>query len=91
MREASVPAVPLPALSFGAGVVAAVGDGLEVLSTELAGGAVVTVVSVRREHAATEPASATAINATNKGLADLRCGPPAKLNFMIVSNSSSDK
>ena len=83
LREASAPAVPLPVVSLGSGVVAAVEDGLEVLSAELAGGVVDTLVSLRREHAATEPASATAISATSKGFAELRSGPLAKFDFII--------
>jgi hypothetical protein len=83
LREASVPAVPLPVVSLGRGVTAAVEDGLEVLSAELAGGVADTLLSLRREHAATEPASATAISATSKGFAELRCGRLAKFDFMI--------
>jgi len=71
------PAVPLPAVLAGGGVVAAV-EGLDVLSAELAGGVALTLVSVLREQAATEPASATAINATSKGFAELRL-----IGFMI--------
>jgi hypothetical protein len=84
LREASVPEVPLPTVSAGSGVVAAV-DGLELLSAELAGGVVDTLVSLRREHAATVPASATAISATSKGFAELRPErlAKAKFDFMI--------
>lgn len=73
-----VPAVPPPALSGEAGVAAAVEDGL---SAELAGGVVDTLVSLRREHAATEPANATAIRATSKGFTELL----ARFVFIIKS------
>jgi len=72
-----VPAVPPPALSGDGGVAAAVEDGL---SAELAGGVADILVS-RREHAATEPASATAIRATSKGFTELL----ARFVFMIKS------
>jgi hypothetical protein len=77
-----LPAVPLPVISLVLGVVAAVEDALE-LSTELAGGVVDTLVSLRREHAATEPASATAISATSIGFAELRSGRLTKIGFII--------
>jgi hypothetical protein len=73
-----VPAVPPPALSGEGGVAAAVEDGL---SAELAGGVADILVSLRREHAATEPASATAIRATSKGFTELL----ARFVFIIKS------
>jgi len=64
----AVPAVPLLALS---GVVAALDEEFDaLLSAELAGGvvgAVDTLVSLLREHAAIEPANATIISAATNG------------------------
>jgi len=75
-EEDDEPAVPLPVVPLGAGVVAALD---EVLSDEPEGAA---VVLSRREQAATDPASATAIRATSNGFAELP-GRLDRLDFIV--------